>query len=391
MVHIFLTVTLFLLNPCTAQTPESNCMTPFKEPGSCVLMGTCPTLSSIREPAVLRQYVCGYRRNRPKLCCPSTPQDDKPFQTLFTTTPSTTTTEEEPEPPPPTLTAPRSAGSSGAVIKPLDVKPIQDYPTFLPGGCGLTNISTSRIVGGKVAEVGAWPWMAAIYLKTDDKGKIGCGGALVSNRHIITAAHCVSVGVKARMLPARLFSVRLGDHDLSSEDDHTLPIDVDVSAVHRHPQYERRTYANDIAVLVLKKAVEYNQFVQPVCLPYGELSTKEIDGFHGFIVGWGAAQFNGAGTSVLREAQVPIWQEDECRTAYERLLPIGKTQLCAGDVNGKKDACQGDSGGPLVLPHEGRFYIVGIVSSGKDCGTPGFPGIYTRLTSYLDWLKTVLK
>lgn len=93
-------------------------------------------------------------------------------------------------------------------------------------------------------------------------------------------------------LPARLFSVRLGDHDLSSADDNTLPIDVDVSAVYRHPSYDRRTYSNDVAVLELSKEVSFNQFVQPVCLPFGEISTKDVTGYHGFIVGWGATQFS---------------------------------------------------------------------------------------------------
>ncbi|XP_042150504.1 proclotting enzyme-like [Ixodes scapularis] len=105
---------------------------------------------------------------------------------------------------------------------------------------------------------------------------------------------------------------------------------------------------------------------------------------------WCEMSAAGEGSSVLREAQIPIWEEAECRKAYERHLPIEKTQLCAGDANGKKDSCQGDSGGPLVLPFEGRYYVLGVVSSGKDCATPGFPGIYTRVTSYLDWLKGII-
>lgn len=392
MSKYILIVALFLVHLAMAQKMMGDCQTPFKEEGNCVLMGSCPTLDNLSNREAIRHYVCGYRRNRPKLCCPKTSQEGKPFEQLLTTTTPAPTTKptKTPEPAPFTFISPKGAGDSGAVIKPIDAKPIPNYPTFLPGGCGLSNISNSRIVGGKVSEVGAWPWMAAIYLKTSDKGKIGCGGALISPKHILTAAHCVSVGVRATKLPARLFSVRLGDHDLSSADDNTLPIDADVSVVHRHPSYDRRTYSNDVALLELSKPVSFNQFVQPVCLPFGSISKKDVSGYHGFIVGWGATQFTGEGSSVLREAQIPIWDEGECRTAYERHLPIEKTQLCAGDANGKKDSCQGDSGGPLVLPFEGRYYVLGVVSSGKDCATPGFPGIYTRVTSYLDWLKGIL-
>ncbi|CAN7986092.1 unnamed protein product [Ixodes hexagonus] len=372
-------------------SPLPDCRTPFKEEGNCVPSGSCPTLDKLTDQTVVRHYVCGYRRNRPKLCCPTTPQEGKPFDQLFTTTtPVPTEPTKAPEPAPTTLIARRSAGKSGTVIKRLEPKPIQNYPSFLPGGCGLTDIGGVRIVSGKESDIGAWPWMAAIYLKNGEKDKIRCGGALVSPKHILTAAHCVSVGVRGTKLPARLFSVRLGDHDLSSDKDNTLPVDVDVRSVHRHPGYDVRTYGNDVALLELSKAVAFNDFVNPVCLPFGNISSMDVAGYHGFIVGWGATQFSGEGSSVLREAQIPIWQQDECREAYEKHLPIEKTQLCAGDADGKKDSCQGDSGGPLVLPHEGRYYVLGVVSSGKDCATRGFPGIYTRVTSYLDWLQRVL-
>ncbi|KAL1426435.1 hypothetical protein MTO96_003435 [Rhipicephalus appendiculatus] len=111
----------------------------------------------------------------------------------------------------------------------------EGYPNALPAGCGLSSVSDSRVVGGRVADVGAWPWMAAIYLKTEAQPKVGCGGALVTDRHVLTAAHCVSVGARARQLPARVLTVRVGDHDLNSSDDHTTPMDVEVADVIRHP------------------------------------------------------------------------------------------------------------------------------------------------------------
>lgn len=355
-------------NSSAGDLGESNCRTPDGRDGHCILSSQCTALSDL-STAERRRFVCGYRGPLAKVCCAPDPQ------------PAANST----------VVAPRGAGAGGAAIAPLPSEPLPaDYPSALPAGCGLSSVSDSRVVGGRVADVGAWPWMAAIYQKIEAQTKVGCGGALITDRHVLTAAHCVSVGARARQLPARVLTVRLGDHDLNSSDDQTAPVDVQVSDVVRHPRYDRRTYANDIALLVLSKPVTWNRFVQPVCLPFGPLASNTLEGNNGFIVGWGATKFNGAGSSVLMQAQIPVWAEADCKKAYEQHLPISKAQLCAGDANSTKDSCQGDSGGPLLLPHESRYYVVGIVSSGKDCATPGFPGIYTRVSSHLDWLRNEL-
>ncbi|XP_064471947.1 venom protease-like [Ornithodoros turicata] len=391
---VFLSL-LALVASSAPKQPATSCKTPSDEPGSCVLRHKCATLSSIEDPSTLRQYICGYRRLQPKLCCPLASQEDKPFDHLVTPTPPVGDVPTDSEPKATTekpVVGSRGSGGSGASITPLgNHKPPPGYPSNLPAGCGLSNVSISKVVGGKVADPGSWPWMAAIYLKTDGDHKVSCGGALVSERHVVTAAHCVTVGAKARSIHPRYVSVRLGDHDLSTLDDNTAPVDVDVASIARHPSYDPRRFSGDVAVLTLATPVTFNEYVRPLCLPFGHLEGKDISGYHGFIVGWGATKFEGSGSDVLREAQVPIWEEDKCRKAYERHVPIVKTQLCAGDGLGKKDTCQGDSGGPFVLPHDRRFYIVGVVSSGKDCATPGFPGIYTRVTSFLDWLKNALE
>lgn len=351
---------------------QTDCRTPDGQEGFCIMASLCRPLALLSS-SEQRRYVCGYRGPLAKLCC--VPEQESGERADNSTG-----------------VASRGAGSGGAAIAPApSPEPLPEgYPNTLPAGCGLSSVSDSRVVGGRVADVGAWPWMAAIYLKTEAQPKVGCGGALVTDRHVLTAAHCVSVGARARQLPARVLTVRVGDHDLNSSDDNTTPMDVEVADVIRHPRYDRRTYANDIALLVLRKPVTWGRYVMPVCLPYGPLSSNTLEGHNAFIVGWGATQFNGAGSSVLRQAQIPVWAEAECKKSYAQHLPISKAQLCAGDAGAEMDSCQGDSGGPLLLPHEGRYYVVGIVSSGKDCATPNFPGIYTRVSSYLDWLRDQL-
>ncbi|GFX13821.1 proclotting enzyme [Trichonephila clavipes] len=100
---------------------------------------------------------------------------------------------------------------------------------------------------------------------------------------------------------------------------------------------------------------------------------------------------DGPSSDVLMEVSFDIQSQELCRKAYERELNITQEYLCAGMMDGSKDSCQGDSGGPLVAVGKGnKYYLVGVVSFGKLCAQPGYPGVYTRVTKYLDWLRTNL-
>lgn len=89
-----------------------------------------------------------------------------------------------------------------------------------------------------------------------------------------------------------------------------------------------------------------------------------------------------------RQAALPVWRNEDCNQAY--LQPIVGNFLCAGYTQGDKDACQGDSGGPLMLKSEGKWMQIGIVSFGHKCGEPGYPGVYTRVSEFADWIKKFL-
>ncbi|XP_077562173.1 uncharacterized protein LOC144178302 isoform X2 [Haemaphysalis longicornis] len=150
----------------------ANCTTPDGEPGGCILASQCSVLAN-HSRAQLRRYVCGYRGPLTKVCC------------------------SHQAPPGVAL----RGSSNGAPIAPAPEPLPNDYPSSLPSGCGLSSVSVSdnRVVNGRPAAVGAWPWMAAIYRKNEGRAEVGCGGALVSDKHVLTAAHCVSVGVRARL------------------------------------------------------------------------------------------------------------------------------------------------------------------------------------------------
>lgn len=224
-----------------------------------------------------------------------------------------------------------------------------------------------------------------------------CGGTIISSRYILTAAHCVT------SLPSslRLIGARVGDHDISTERDcERNPQgqvivcteryqDFGVDGVYFHPDYSRTKLQNDIALLRLNSTIDFRPAsVRPICLPYGNTAT--INHNKAVVTGWGATEF-GPRSQDLLQAKLPLKTNAECKETYKRTTQIWYKQLCAGgELN--IDSCLGDSGGPLQTAgiYNGnslRMIQHGVVSYGmKNCGTAGFPGVYTRVAYYMDWI-----
>ncbi|PSN46607.1 Venom serine protease Bi-VSP [Blattella germanica] len=218
------------------------------------------------------------------------------------------------------------------------------------------------------------PWMVAIgERQQDDSVDWYCGGSLLQADTVLTAAHC-------------------------PDEKDADPEDVLVAKINVHPNYKPPKYYNDIAILRLSHSVEYSRYVRPICLPDSGSSESYV-GAHAVLTGWGYLSFGGERSPVLQEVSVIIFNNSDCTKAYSsppvprRNYPEGiiSSQLCAGDPNGGKDACQGDSGGPLVVQNGGYHVLVGIVSSGIGCGSKAFPGVYSRVSSYVDWINKYLR
>ncbi|XP_033344479.1 proclotting enzyme-like [Bombus vosnesenskii] len=239
-------------------------------------------------------------------------------------------------------------------------------------GCGTTLKSQSKLVGGRPAYPTKWPWMVAL-LTTDNA--YYCGGVLVTDRHVLTAAHCVY-----RFGPQDI-KVRLGEYDFATSEE-TRAVDFTISEIRIHRDFVLDTFANDIAIVKLYLPTVFDSYIWPVCLPPIGQTFEYKDAV---ITGWGARYYGGSHSPVLMEVEVPVWPQSKCTSSIARR--IANTTICAGAYNGGGDACQGDSGGPLL--HQlanGRWVNIGIVSWGIRCGEPGRPGIYTRVNSYLDWI-----
>ncbi|XP_049535567.1 transmembrane protease serine 9 [Anopheles darlingi] len=250
-------------------------------------------------------------------------------------------------------------------------------------GCGVKNGNpdTERIVGGHNADPNEWPWIAALF----NNGRQFCGGSLIDNIHILTAAHCVAH--MSSFDVARL-TVKLGDHNIRSNTE-IQHVERRVKRLVRHRGFDSRTLYNDVAVLTMDQPVPFTKQVRPICLP-GADNSRAYNGQTATVIGWGSLRENGPQPAVLQEVNLPIWTNAECRVKYGPAAPGGiiDTMLCAGQA--AKDSCSGDSGGPLMV-NDGRWTQVGVVSWGIGCGKGQYPGVYTRVTAFLPWITKNIK
>ncbi|XP_037093125.1 clotting factor B-like [Pollicipes pollicipes] len=174
----------------------------------------------------------------------------------------------------------------------------------------------------------------------------------------------------------------LGAHNVSDATGDGFWV-ANVTAIYRHPRFNFATIDNDIALLKLQADVPFGPRVSPACLPDKETA---FWGRWGTVTGWGTTSYQGKASPLLREVRLPLISSDACRrTSYGSI--ITRNMICAGLAAGGRDSCQGDSGGPLVVRQEHRWRLVGVVSFGFKCAAAQYPGVYTRVQNYVDWIN----
>ncbi|KAM7359941.1 serine proteinase stubble isoform 1-T4 [Cochliomyia hominivorax] len=240
-----------------------------------------------------------------------------------------------------------------------------------------------RIVGGKSAAFGRWPWQVSVRRTTffGFSSTHRCGGALINENWIATAGHCVD-----DLLISQI-RIRVGEYDFSHVQEQLPYIERGVAKKVVHPSYNFFTYEYDLALVKLEQPLEFAPHVSPICLPQTD---SLLIGMNATVTGWGRLSEGGDLPSVLQEVSVPIVSNDNCKSMFLRAGRqefIPEIFLCAGYETGGQDSCQGDSGGPLqVKSQDGRYFLAGIISWGIGCAEANLPGVCTRISKFVPWI-----
>ncbi|KAI1921067.1 hypothetical protein LOZ12_001132 [Ophidiomyces ophidiicola] len=226
-----------------------------------------------------------------------------------------------------------------------------------------------RIINGSPATLGQFPSLVSI----SRDGRHTCGGVLLDSRNVLTAAHCFASNDQA------LVTVRAGSlkHDEGGQT-------AEVQTVKRHIGFNDATVENDITILQLKTPITATPQIGYALLPAPGFDPTERS--RAFTGGWGATKEGSLENSPnLLFVDLQIIDRATCNAAYKKAAEPGtvtENMFCAANGQGK-DTCQRDSGGSLF--QDG--VVIGIISWGEGCANPNFPGVYTRVSMYLDWIK----
>ncbi|XP_053243330.1 mannan-binding lectin serine protease 1 isoform X2 [Podarcis raffonei] len=258
--------------------------------------------------------------------------------------------------------------------------------------CGKPRFSRSllaRIANGRYAQRGISPWVAMLQRN----GRPFCGGSLLGNRWIVTAAHCLHheldlenpVLRSSDVISPSSFKVILGKHRTQRKDDTEQQVQPQTISI--HPSYKAATFEYDIALVELSEEARLNDYVMPVCFPDRAFPKDTMV----IVSGWGK-QFLQRLPDALMEIEIPLSDHAVCKEAYRKLQKVVTgDMICAGERQGGKDACQGDSGGPMVTLNNqtGQWQIIGTVSWGDGCGLNDRYGVYSNVLLTLPWIKQV--
>lgn len=246
---------------------------------------------------------------------------------------------------------------------------------FLPflGGGRLPHLP--RIVGGNNTFPGEYPYQVSLQ----KQGLFGrshiCGGSVIDEHHVLTAAHCLKGQSASSMY------VVVGEYDLSETSGNEQVIAAGELIIHEH--YDGDTFTNDVGIIRLVPSITFSDSIDVVALP----AQMELvpAGTECVTTGWGTTSEGGSISDILKQVYVPVVSDADCRAAYG-ITDIADHMLCAGVPEGGKDACQGDSGGPFVC--NGAQH--GITSWGYGCARPDYPGVYTEVAYFVDWINAHL-
>ncbi|XP_058053419.1 brachyurin-like [Anopheles bellator] len=267
------------------------------------------------------------------------------------------------------------------------VRPIEDFDHYwarLPAEMQIYRNArpSHRVTNGQEATPGQFPYQIAL-LSEFNTGTGLCGGSVLTNNYILTAAHCVISGATTL---ANGGTAIMGAHNRNVQEPTQQRIRFSTAGIVAHPQYTPTNIRNDVAVVRLDSPISFNDRVQPARLP-ARSDSRQFGGFMGTVSGFGRTSDASQATSaVVMFASNPVLTEADCIGQWNAVL-IQPQNVCMSGAEGRS-ACNGDSGGPLAVQDGGASRQVGIVSFGSAAGCAiGMPSVYARVTFFLGWIE----
>lgn len=358
---------------------QEPCLTPNQREGRCIPRADCASINELIKPgAILNEDIINFLRR--SVC------NEVPVKICCTDRVVPTTAAPDPDPEPFGRVTP----------EPAITRPGNWIPDPHNYECGL-QILVDRILSGQNASIQEFTWYALLEYETKKGDRVfDCGGALINQHYVVTAAHCLD---NVRLDDGqKLVNIRLGEQntatDVDCEDEDELvicappPQNFTAQEIVLHPSYSKSdpNQHHDIALIRLNQPAELHQFVNPICLPDSIFQGVRV-GQRASVTGFGHTGQR-RHSVVKQKVTLPIVDQAECRKKWSR-VNITDQQLCAGgEFN--VDSCYGDSGGPL-MSQSLYWTLEGVVSFGNRCGLENWPGIYTRVSAYTDWIKSVIR
>ncbi|PNJ40520.1 urokinase-type plasminogen activator [Pongo pygmaeus] len=272
-----------------------------------------------------------------------------------------------------------------------DGKKPSSPPEELKFQCGQKTLRPRfKIVGGEFTTIENQPWFAAIY-RRHRGGSVTyvCGGSLISPCWVVSATHCFIDYPKKED-----YIVYLGRSRLNSNTQGEMKFEVENLILHKDYSADTLAHHNDIALLKIHskegRCAQPSRTIQTICLP--SMYNDPPFGTSCEITGFGKENSTDyLYPEQLKMTVVKLISHRECQQPHYYGSEVTTKMLCAADPQWKTDSCQGDSGGPLVCSLQGRMTLTGIVSWGRGCALKDKPGVYTRVSYFLPWIRSHTK
>lgn len=395
IVKVFLV--FLIITTCQCQEVDERCeIKATGESGTCKLSFNCPRAEEQAKKGIA-PTLCGfYQLTTPVVCCENTITPE-PNDNSFLNNDEFIFPEDPPS---------RNQGNSGSNHNSRkSEQKCNEYSKYITGVVEVIPLvthteaisinvtkcwdnSSPLIVGGMPAYKGEFPFMALIgFISEDGDLNWRCGGTIVSDRWIVTAAHCTYSRDEGE--PRK---IRLGELDYTKEDPDR--VDYDVDRIISHPQYKYPEKYNDVALISTNRKIRFTRYIRPACL----YTKPSIEQSVAIATGWGRTDYVGENSNKLMKVSLNIYPVSECNRVFKSdktQLPRGilRSMLCVGELKGGKDTCLGDSGGPLVITDKQnwcKFYIIGVTSFGKLCAQANTPAVYTKISEYVSWIEQTI-